>query len=126
MGKVKGFPGADWLYFSEPADYKAYWESMLRWPTSPYCIARVRGLKVEELAPGVVRCDFTLKLGIGSSLWALLIFAGPGIILAIILDAATRTNITAKMSKVLVRVEDEWQLHNGAWQEADDEAADWV
>jgi len=126
IGKVKGFPGAEWLFFNQPADYKDYWESMLRWPTSPYCIARVHALNVEELAPDVVRCDFTLKLGIGTSLWILLIFFGPGIILAFILDAATRTNITARMSKVLVKVDDEWQLFNGAWHEADEQSTSWI
>jgi len=126
IAKVKGYPGAEWMYFNEPGDFRAYWDALLRWPTSPYCIARVRGLKVEELAPDVIRCDFTLRLGIGSQLWFLLILFGPGLILAFILDAVTRTNIQARMSKVLVRVDDEWQLLNGAWHEADDQSTNWV
>jgi hypothetical protein len=78
------------------------------------------------VGPDVIRCDFTLRLGIGSQLWFLAIFLGPGLLIALILDAATRTNIRQKMSKVLVRVEDEWQLLNGAWYEPDDESTSWV
>lgn len=126
LPSVKGYPGVEWLRFDQPGDYQAYWNAMLRWPTGAYCIARVRGLELEEIAPDVVRCEFTLRLGIGSQLWFLLIFTGPGLILAFILDAATRTNIKASMSKVLVRVEDEWHLLNGAWHEADDKNSNWV
>lgn len=125
--KVMGFPGSDWLYFEEPLDFQAYWHSLLRWPKSPYCIARVKKLKVTELRPGVIHCTYRLHLMINSSLWGLLIFVPYlGILVAIIVDLATRTTVKADLSKVLVQVEDEWHLLNGAWYEDDDRDPSWV
>ncbi len=124
--KVKGFPARDPSQFREPLDYRDYWRQLIRWPTAPYCIARVQGLKVQEVAPDVVHCEYTLSISVNTSLWTLLIFVPPGLIFALIVDAITRTNIKTPMSKNLVRVENEWILLNGAWLEDDDRIPDWI
>ena len=126
VAKVPGFPTADPAFFENRDDFREYWATLTRWPTAPYCIARVRGVRITEIAPDVVHCEYTLKLGINTSLWILIIFLPfAGLLIALIVDAATRTNITEHMSKLLVRVDDEWKLMNGAWHETDDLRAAW-
>ncbi|MEM8885178.1 MAG: hypothetical protein AAGD14_14010 [Planctomycetota bacterium] len=126
VDKVRGFPLADPSLFEDPVHFQSYWKSLMRWPTSPYCIVRVFDLKTEEVAPDLMHCTFKLRLGVNTSLWALLIFVPPGLIFAVIVDAISRTNIHVQLSKNLVRVEDEWHVLNAAWQEPDDKIADWV
>ncbi len=122
-----GRPLNDPLFFKEPADFTDYWNALLRWPTAPYCLARVRDLEVDEKAQGIVFCRYSLELSVNTQLWALLILVPyVGIIIALIVDNQTRTRIFAQVTKVLISVDDEWMLMNGAWREWDDATPDWI
>ncbi len=142
---IGGQPPADPLYFDAPQEFADYWRALLRWPTAATCVMQVRRIEVEQVSPDVAICDFRVRAGVNTSLWLLLLltpllalliptvgpyFVGvlvwPALIAAAVADAVTRRWITRDLTKVLVRVGEEWHLFNGAWDEYDEEDLSWM
>ena len=120
-------PPTDPFFFDDFQEYKDYWRSLIRFKSAPYCLVKIKKLRAELVTPDLMICDFRLKLGINTSYWILLIFfPSGGLLLALILDLATRRRIEREMTKVLVRVDDEWHLLNGAWGEHDEADLSWL
>jgi hypothetical protein len=121
---LQGIPSTNPLFFDAFLEFREYWRALLRWKRAPYCLTSVKALQVEEVTPDLVICDFLLYAGTNTRLWLLLIPIG--LIPAAIVDAVTRVPVTREMTKVLVRVEDEWHLFNGAWCEHDEADLSWL
>jgi hypothetical protein len=120
-------PPTDPLFFDDFEEYKDYWRALVRFKTAPYCLVKIKNFRAELVTPDLMICDFRLMLGINTSLWFLFIlFPWGGLLLAIIIDLATRRRVTRDMTKVLVRVGDEWHLFNGAWCEHDETDLSWL
>ena len=122
-------PGHPRLYidpfrFDAPEGFHAYWRGLLRYHTMPYCIASVRAVKVQEISPDVVVVDFRARFIMNTQLWWLLILVA--LIIALIVDLATRKTVVQQMRKILVRVDDEWHLFNGEWMGREERDAGWI
>jgi len=110
--------------FDKPKGFADYWTGLVRYPASPYCIVQVRDVHVEEIDEDLAIVEFELKLAINTSLWMLLILVT--LLLALIVDLATRKRVQASMRKILVRVGDEWHLFSGEWQGPDEADVSWL
>jgi len=110
--------------FDRGTGFHSYWTGLVRYPASPYCLVRISNLHVEEIDPDLAVAEFDLKLGINTSLWMVLILVT--LLLALIVDLATRKRVKAQMRKILVRVGDEWHLFSGEWQGPDEADAIWL
>jgi len=122
-----GPPPSEVLFFDDAEEYADYWRALLRSRAMPYCVVRVRALISEEVAPGIILCDYELSLITNTLLWILLIFIPyVGLIVAALADYFTRKRIRLRMTKVLVRADNEWLLFNGAWHEPDEEDLSWL
>jgi hypothetical protein len=142
---IGGYPPADPVYFDAIQEFEDYWRALLRWPTAATCVLRIRQFEVEQVTSDLAICDFRVRAGVNTSLWLLLLatplagllipgsgpyFVGvlvwPALIVAAVADAVTRKWITRDLTKVLVRVDDEWHLFDGAWDEFDEEDLSWL
>lgn len=110
--------------FDRTTGFGDYWTGLVRYPASPYCLAQISNLHVEEIDEDLVVAEFNLKLGINTSLWILLALVT--VLLALVVDLATRKRVNAPMRKILVRVGDEWHLFSGEWQGPDEADAIWL
>jgi hypothetical protein len=120
LGRPSGMP----LSFDTEQVFARYWNELLRTRSAPYCIVRVSGVEETPLAADVVLVKCRIRLIMNSSLWYLLILlAWP---VAIIADLATRKTVHADLTKVMVRVGDQWKLFNGEWQGYDELDLSWL
>ena len=110
--------------FERPEGFPAYWKGLVRYPVSPYCIVRVGKARVERIGPDLAVAEFELKLGINTSLWLLLVLVA--LLIAMIVDLATRKRVQAPMRKILVKVGDEWHLFSGEWQGPEEDDVGWL
>jgi hypothetical protein len=122
--KALGLGGMPPYEFDAPSGFKDYWTGLVRYPSSPYCLAQVRNVRVEEIDPDIAVVEFRLKLAINTSLWILLVIVA--LLIALIVDLATRKRIDAPMRKILIRVGDEWHLFSGEWQGPDEQDVSWL
>ena len=83
-----GLGGMPPYSFDTRRGFAEYWKFLVRYPPLPYCIVRIRNVRVEKIAPDVAVVEFDLKLCINTSLWILLIFVA--LLIALIVDVATR------------------------------------
>jgi hypothetical protein len=120
LGRPTGMP----LPFESENSFAHYWNELLRSSPSPYCVVRVSKVEQTELAPDVVLVTFRIRLIMNSSLWLLLIFVA--LILAIIVDLATRRTVKADVSKLLVKVGDDWKVFNAEWQGLEEIDLGWL
>jgi hypothetical protein len=122
-----GLGGVPPFAFDGPDDFRSYWNGLLRYHTAPYCLAKVRDVQHEEVAPDLAIVEWDLTLTMNTQLWLLFILLGcPGMIAAFIVDAATRKRVTTRMRKIAYRAGDEWHLLNGAWQGKEEEDVSWL
>jgi len=119
-----GRPATSPFSFEDPASFGTYWNRLLRHHTAPYCIATVRRVRVRRLDDDIAVARFQLVLQMNTSLWLFLVLVA--LIVAVIVDLATRTRVTAELEKILVRVGDEWHLYDGAWQGVEEEDSTWL
>jgi hypothetical protein len=110
--------------FDPPAGFGAYWQGLVRYHTMPYCITTVRAVKVREITPDIVVVDFRARFIMNTQLWWLLILVA--LIVALIVDLATRKTVVQEMRKILVRVGDEWHLFNGEWMGLEEMDVGWT
>lgn len=110
LGQPSGYP----LPFGDKQAFARYWSELLRSHTAPYCLVKLSKVRVQQLAPDVAVVDFRLTLTMNTQLWWLLILVA--LLIALIVDLATRKVVKADLRKVLVKVGDEWKLFNGEWQ----------
>jgi hypothetical protein len=110
--------------FAAPGAFGDYWNEMLRYHTAPYCIARVSSVSVQEVGLDIVVVDFQLKLMMNTQLWLALVFIA--LLLAAIVDMATRKTVTVQMRKVLYRVGDQWHMFDAEWQGYEERDLSWV
>jgi hypothetical protein len=122
--RALGLGGMPPYEFDRSKGFQDYWTGLVRYPTSPYCLVHVSNLHVEQIDEDLAVAEFDLKLGINTSLWILLIFVT--LLLALIVDLATRKRVHAQMRKILVRVGDEWHLFSGEWQGPDEADTIWL
>jgi hypothetical protein len=122
--KALGLGGMPPYEFGARAGFADYWTGLVRYPSSPYCLVRVQDIRVEEVDPDIAVVEFRLKLAINTSLWILLILVA--LLIALIVDLATRKRIDAPMRKILIRVGDEWHLFSGEWQGPDEHDVSWL
>jgi hypothetical protein len=109
-----GQPSGQPLDFAAPHHFGRYWQELTRSHPAPYCLTRVSHLKVTMAAADVAIVDFRLRLIMNTQLWLLLILVA--LLIAVIVDLATRKVVKGNLRKVLVKVGDEWKLFNGEWQ----------
>ena len=115
----------DPFFFNDREAFSEYWMELLKPRTSPYCVVRFRRFRQQEIGPDLVVVSYRLHLITNTSLWYLFILLGlVGLVITAIVDAATRLTIEDDLHKILVRVEGEWHLLNGAWQGPEEENAD--
>ncbi|MFI5401460.1 MAG: hypothetical protein ACHQ1G_00775 [Planctomycetota bacterium] len=122
--RALGHGGTPPYEFDTQKGFHDYWTGLVRYPSSPYCIVQVRGLHVEQLDADLAVAEFDLHLSINTSLWILLALLT--LLLAFIVDLATRKRVQASMRKILVRVGDEWHFFSGEWQGPDEEDDIWL
>jgi len=108
--------------FDTTHGFRRYWQALIRYHTWPYCLPRVSGLRVDEPRPGVYVVDFRLRLLMNTQLWWLLFPAG--LLIAIIVDAVTRTTVTVEHRKILLRAGKSYFLLNAGWQGPEEEECD--
>jgi len=112
--------------FAETREFKHYWDSLVRYPSLPYCLPYVRNVKLERLAEDVVLATFDFTVVMNTQVWFLLLFLGL-LPVAVIGDLATRKTAGAFMSKLLVRTPDgEWRIFNAEWQGLEEEEPAWL
>ena len=123
--QVKGFgSGMNPRPFGGDVFFGSYWSELLRYHTSPYCYVNVSSVQVRELGPDLAVVDFKVRFTMNTSLWMLLIFVA--LLIAVIVDFATRKVVTVQMQKLLYRVGDEWHLFNGEYQGAEEFDLSWL
>lgn len=122
--RALGLGGMPPYEFERSKGFQDYWTGLVRYPASPYCLVHISNLHVEEIDQDLAVAEFDLKLGINTSLWALLALVT--LLLALIVDLATRKRVKAPMRKILVRVGDEWHLFSGEWQGPDEADTIWL
>jgi len=111
--------------FDDTKEFKHYWDTLVRQPTWPYCLSYVRNLRLRRVDDDVMLAEFRLTLMMNTRIWLLL--AIPALLIAVIVDAATRKTIREPMSKLLVRTPDgEWRIFNAEWQGQEEEDPDWL
>ena len=120
LGRPTGNP----LYFANGDDYETYWNELLRSHALPYCLVRLKRIRIRDVAPDVKIAEFDLHLAMNTSLWLLLVPVS--LLVAAVVDFATRKNVKEPLTKVLVKVEDEWHLLNGSWWEFDEDQTEWL
>lgn len=120
LGKPTGRPRA----FGPEHEFKSYWNELLRSHAAPYCIPHLSALKVTYLTPDVAVVNFRLRLTMNSALWRL--FVPILLLIAVILDLATRKVVTVEMQKVLVRVGEQWHVFSSDWQGYEDVDHSWL
>lgn len=106
-----GRPSGYRFVLADKQQFAGYWNELLRSHNAPYCLPRLTRIRVQQVAPDVAVVDYRLTLTMNTQLWWLLILVA--LIIAIIVDFATRKVVKADLRKVLVRVGDEWKLFNG-------------
>jgi hypothetical protein len=79
---------------------------------------------VHHPAPDIAVVDYKLRLTMNTQLWLLLVFVA--LLIAVIVDFATRKVVKVELRKVLVRVGDEWKLLNAEWQGYEDYDLRWL
>ncbi len=119
-----GQPTGHGYVFQDPNQFALYWNALVRSHPMPYCIVRVSGVKVHHPAPDIAVVDYKLRLTMNTQLWLFLVLVA--LLIAIIVDVATRKVVTVQLRKVLVKVGDEWNLLNGEWQGYEDYDLRWV
>jgi hypothetical protein len=120
LGRPCGFPRS----FADERAFADYWRELTRSQPMPYCYARVRNVRETPVGADVMIVDFELRLVMNTSLWALLIFVA--LVVAAVLDLATRKRVVVPMRKLLVRVDDEWHLFSSEWQGYDEFNLEWL
>jgi hypothetical protein len=110
--------------FDPREGFGAYWRGLVRYHTMPYCVTSVRAVKVREISPDIVVVDFRARFIMNTQLWWLLIL--DALIIALIVDLATRKTVVQEMRKILVRVDDEWHLFNGEWMGHEESDTGWT
>lgn len=122
--RALGLGGMPPYEFDRRIGFEDYWTGLVRYPASPYCLAQISNLHVEAIDRDLAVAEFDLKLGINTSLWILLALVT--LLLALILDLATRKRVKAPMRKILIRVGEEWHLFSGEWQGPDEADTIWL
>ncbi|MCA8916173.1 MAG: hypothetical protein KDB90_12245 [Planctomycetes bacterium] len=120
LGAPSGYP----RNFSDEGAFREYWRELTHSHAMPYCIANVKHVRETQVAPDVVIVDFELKLVMNTGLWFLLIFIA--LLLAVVVDLATRKTVNVHMRKVLVRVGNEWHLLSSEWQAYEENNTQWI
>ena len=120
LGTPSGHPRS----FADEYAFSEYWRELLLSHTAPYCYATIRNVRETDVAPDLKLVDFELKLIMNTRLWLLLIFIA--LLLAVIVDMATRKTVTVQMRKLLVRVGDEWHLFSAEWQGYEEFNTQWL
>lgn len=126
LPQVKGLGavGPNPLMFGNPGAFKLYWDTLLRQGIAPYCLVKVANAKEHHLLPGVCVVSFTLKTQCNTRMWWLLIPLG--ILIAIIVDMASRRRASVPLQKVLVQCGGHWQLFNAELQGQEELDTSWV
>jgi hypothetical protein len=119
-----GQPKAEPFRFALTGAFGNFWKDLLRTHSSPYCLVKIGRIELQEVGPDAAVAEFELTLTMNTSLW-MLTFLVIGI-LALVADIATRKVVKVRMRKVLLRVEDEWILLDGAWQGPEEIELSWL
>lgn len=120
LGAPSGYP----RNFADEAGFREYWRELTRSHPMPYCIANVKHVRETQVASDVVIVDFELRLIMNTSLWFLLIFVA--LVIAALVDLATRKTVHVHMRKILVRVDKEWHLLSSEWQAYEENNTQWL
>jgi hypothetical protein len=120
LGQPTGVP----LHFMHDSDFKRYWQELLRANPSPYCYTRVSDVRETQVAPDVMIVDFQVRFTMNTSLYMLLILVA--LLIALIVDLATRKVVTVQLRKVLVKIDDEWKMFEGDWQGYAEHDTSWL
>lgn len=110
--------------FGAPGAFESYWNEMLRYHVAPYCLVSIKGVTVQEIAPDLEVVDFDLTLTMNTQLWWLLIFVA--LLIAAIVDVATRKTVKVHMRKLLYKVGDQWHLFDAEWQGYEERDLSWL
>lgn len=120
LGKPSGVPQA----FRADSGFRRYWNELLRSHSVPYCIAHLSAFKITYLTPDVAVVNFRLRLTMNTSLWRLFVLVA--LVIAVIVDLATRKVVTVEMQKVVVRVGEQWHVFSSDWQGYEDVDQSWL
>lgn len=119
-----GQPSGMTHVFRHDESFKAYWNGLLRSRPPCYCFVSLRNVQVTQLAPDVALVEAEVKFTMNTTLWALLIFVA--LLIAIIVDIATRTRVRVPVRKVLVKIGNEWRVFNAELMGADEHDLGWL
>lgn len=119
-----GQPSGRIFPFSAPGAFASYWSELLRSHLWPYCLVRVKRVRVTPVSRDVAVAELTVDFAMNTQIYWLLIFAS--LLIAVIIDMATRKRVTVELRKVLVRVGDEWHLFSGDWQGYEEYEMNWL
>jgi hypothetical protein len=120
LGQPTGMPHQ----FALDTSFREYWKGLLRWRPPCYCLAQVKNIRVTEVQHDVALVEGEVKFMMNTSLWLLLLPLG--LIIVLIIDIATRTNVTLPLRKVVVNVNGEWRIFNGELMGADEHDLRWL
>ena len=81
-------------------------------------------MQTTKINDRMVVADFEVTFTMNTQLWWLLIFVA--LIIALVVDLATRTVVKQNLRKILVRVGDEWHIWDGGWQGYDEFDTNWL
>ncbi len=119
-----GTPASHPYRFDDEASFTRFWNGLLRYHTAPYCIANLRQVRVRMIGADVAVVRFRLTLLMNTRLWLFLVIVA--LLVAVIIDVATRKTAHAELQKILVRVGDEWHLLDGGWWGPEEEDVAWL
>ena len=120
LGNPSGYPRP----LGDETGFSSYWNELLLSHPSPYCLAKVSKVRETPIGHDVMMVDFELRLMMNTRLWLLLIFIA--LLLAVLVDLATRKTVTVQMRKLLVKVGDEWHVFSAEWQGYEEYNLDWL
>ncbi len=119
-----GQPSGRSFPFAAPGAFATYWSELLRSHMWPYCLVRLKGVKVTRLGPDLAVAELTATFQMNTQIYWLLVFAS--LLIAVIVDLATRKRVTVDLRKILVRVGDEWHLLSGDFQGYEEWEMNWL
>lgn len=119
-----GFGRAGVRAFHDVSYLEGYWNELVRYHSSPYCIVSVHGVREQQIAPDLVVVDCEVRFAMNTQLWLLLVLVGG--VIALLVDMATRKRVNLPIRKLLYRVGDEWKVFNGELQGLEEQDLRWL
>lgn len=119
-----GKPTGTSYRFDIDGEFKGYWRELVLDQPMAAAGVRISNVQVNNITPDLAIATFRIRMVRNTQLWVFLIFVLG--IFALIIMVATNKRTDATITKLLVRVGNEWKLFSGEWQGQDEFDLSWI